>query len=193
MFFPFAFAFHGNRHHSTIYVSRPYYDYPYYYYPSRLYYSPYWWHSSPDINYNTYNNYTYVQSGNSVDLQKAESSDFSNEEILENIKLQGARYIDNPKSVALTILNETQYKIAGIVIMFVFRGSDFNEIIENINYNFNIPLAEYEKKFMRIDLSGIEFQTPQSFSVVAVVQALTTADGEIIAGGAQTSSYEQEN
>jgi hypothetical protein len=194
LFFPFSLAF-GSRHHSSIYVSRPYYhhhyypyyDYPYYY-SSSLYYSPYWWQSSPDINYNTYNNYTYVQ--NDSNAQTRHDAEVSDAPVLENIKLQGARYIDNPKSVALTITNETQYALAGVVFTLVFRGEDFTEIIENVHYNFDVPLQEYEKKFARLDLSGVEFQTPEAFSVVAVVQSATTADGLVIAQERQTPSDE---
>jgi hypothetical protein len=193
LFFPFSLAFVHHRHPS-IYISRPsyyypYYDYPYYYY-SPLYYRPYWWQDAPEVNYNTYNNYTYVQGEQTSDSQQM--ADLS-PDALENVKIQGARFIDNPKSVALTITNETQYVIAGIVFAFVFRGNDFTENIENVHYYFNVPLSEYEKKFMRIDLSGVEFQTPENFSVAAVVQSITTEDGRVISVNKQAQSYNQEN
>jgi hypothetical protein len=107
---------------------------------------------------------------------------------LEGVKLQGARFIEDPKSVALTIINETDYEISAIVFMFVFRGGDFTEIIENIHCDFNAPLAGYEKRFTRVDLSGTQFQTPESFSLTAVVQSITTSDGKIIIEDQQTSS-----
>jgi hypothetical protein len=194
LFFPFSLAF-GHHRHPTIYISRPSYYYPYHYsyyyyspyYYSPLYYGPYWWQESPKINYNTYNSYTYIQGDQTSQTSNAAGYG------LENIKLQGARFIDNPRSAALTITNETQYTITEIVFAFVFRGSDFTEIIENVSWYLDTPLAQYEKRFMRIDLSGVEFQTPENFSVVAIIQSITTDGGQIISDDRQLEDYNQEN
>ncbi|MCL2144173.1 MAG: hypothetical protein FWH43_01570 [Endomicrobia bacterium] len=176
------------------------YSYPYYryYYPDRYYYHSYYYSPFYSHYYNPfytgtnvynnnyyYNTYSYENDKlipdssmlqSDTDQEYAEYPEENND--LEGIKLQNTRFTtaNNNSYIGFVINNDSKYYISSISFKITIRTLNDSETIDGIFYKLDVPLESFGKKFCQVPLDG-ELQLPDSYSVFATLESITTPSG----------------
>lgn len=200
-YYPYSYYYRSSSLHSLVSfflfpfgsVSFGYgYRYHYPYYRDYYYYWPYTGYAVNNYNYTA--NYSYFSS----DKLSADYTMLANDEEDENgeaggyfdtnyppeligIKLRNTRLITGDNNmIGFEIDNGSNYYIASISFSITIRGIETVDTKSGILYKLEKPLGPGKKEFYRISLDDLSLDIPDSYTVFAEVESITTPSGSTI-------------
>ena len=97
---------------------------------------------------------------------------------LNDIKLQNTRLVTEPELyIGFVVNNASSIDISAISFSVTIREPNNTRIIEGIFYKLGNTLNAGDKKYYTIALNGMDLDLPESYSVFAEVESITTPDG----------------
>ncbi|MDR2427082.1 MAG: hypothetical protein LBD46_07915 [Endomicrobium sp.] len=156
-------------------------------YAHHYYYTPYYTGTAVYYGYNNYNYFTSNKLSADYTMLNDDTEeggifyDTTSVPELSDIKIQNTRLINSEKNlIGFEIDNGSKYYIASISFKITVRGEDYTNTKSGIFYKPNKPLAPGEKEFYKISLDDLELYLPETYTIFADIESITTPSGSTI-------------